>query len=72
MKSPEDAQLQSPRQVESEFRRTGPGNSGEAETEDRLGACRIYREAVKDNSPGLQAWAMVSDRFAVKSNRHLG
>ena len=21
-----------------------------------LGACRIYREAVKDHSPGLQAW----------------
>jgi len=22
--------------------------------------------------PGLKAWAMVSDRFAVKSDRHLG
>ena len=30
--------------------------SGEAETESSLGACRIYREAVKDHSPGLQAW----------------
>jgi len=29
--------------------------------------CRTYREAVRDHSPGLKAWAVLLNRFAVRS-----
>ena len=40
--------------------------SGEAETDFSLGACRTYREAVTDISPGLQPWVCSPSKSALK------
>jgi hypothetical protein len=39
--------------------------SGESETEDSPAACRTYRAAVTDVSPGLKPWANICNRCAV-------
>jgi hypothetical protein len=46
MKSPEDAQLQSPRQVESKSPADGPGNSGEFEIPARRIARTTHHAAL--------------------------
>src|SRR5215469_10329303 len=40
--------------------------SDEAETDVSLGACRIYREAVTDNSPGLLGLGFCHKELALK------
>ena len=50
------------------------GFSGEAETEGGLGACRLYREAVTDLSPGLQPISakiiVIAQLLIVPEGRH--
>jgi hypothetical protein len=40
--------------------------SGEAAIEFSPGSCRIYREAVRELSPDLQAWGDTTQQYALK------